>query len=245
MHLQDAHFKDWCYGWWRKQHDFLGVSHTPNLNNCTRWICKSAISTPQSTFSSDAQLHCEHVLKRFQPCGPFNYSDPFHGPVGPWIQSNDFIKKVLSHQICEKLLWGFFLHRCSQLSHAEAWDLGEKEEGWWWWWWKKKTNAKTSYIIHSSNTNLYRINKKIKGNKSYCWPMGGKIQLSLRQLLSHDVIKVWFPKLLRCSSNSVQIKRYHKFSFCCRTADEIHHNRSSVLLNTTILFISQNTKIHH
>lgn len=70
-----------------------------------------------------------HVLERFQPCGPSNYSDPFHGPVGLRIQSNDFTEKVLSHQICEKLLCGFFLHQCSQLLPEEPWGFGQEKKG--------------------------------------------------------------------------------------------------------------------
>lgn len=91
--------------------------------NCTKDVQKP-VHCP-----CDVELYCEHVLERFQPCGPSNYSDPFHGPVGLRIQSNDFTEKVLSHQICEKLLWGFFLHQCSQLVPEELWGfVQEKKE---------------------------------------------------------------------------------------------------------------------
>lgn len=94
--------------------------------------------------SCDVELYCEHVLERFQPCGPSNYSDPFHGPVGLRIQSNDFTEKVLSHQICEKLLWGFFLHQCSQLLPEEPWGFGQEKKK------NRTTSKKEKKNLHNS-----------------------------------------------------------------------------------------------
>lgn len=106
---------------WNKKLDSVKMSNERTRHDVTAktWNIKN------STFFHDVWLYCLHVLKSFQPCGHYNYSDPFHGPVAVWIQRNDFTQKVSSHQVCEKLLWGFFLHRCSQGLHEDPWGFGE------------------------------------------------------------------------------------------------------------------------
>lgn len=171
------------------------------------------------------------MLKRFQPCGHSNYSDPFHGPVGTWIQSNDFIEKVLSHQICEKLLWGFFLHQCSQLLHEDPRGFGKE---------KKQTNLdKTLYLQDRQYGRRHKMplieyidtssteNKKEK-NKSHH-------QEKWRRC--NDILKLCVPKYFRGFPNSAELKSqifilvqrsWWDAEGCCST----NRNWSSVLHNT-------------
>lgn len=67
--------------------------------------------------------HTHTHMKSFQPCGHYNYSDPFHGLVSIWIQRADFAQTVLSHQIYEKLLCGCFLRRCRHILHKDMWGF--------------------------------------------------------------------------------------------------------------------------
>lgn len=102
-------------------------------------VQKQQTNSPHSIARSSA--------KCFQPCGHFNYSDPFHGPVGIWIQRSDSTRKVSSHQIGAKLLGGFFLHWCSHVPHT-----GPQGR-------QSKPASRTRCISSFKFFNLFRINR--------------------------------------------------------------------------------------